>query len=241
MEFIYVRANSDDRSIWTAVVDDDEYRIDNLKPEDIVLDIGMHTGAFCHRAWLAGSRNIHGFEADIENFRLAQANVKHKAVPYNMAVWRSDVQEAVLYSGHVAMEHELNTGVGNVLGSAGRVCSTIELDSILGKLGYVRLMKIDAEGSEWPILYTSKRLPQVQEIVGEWHLNHMHDLEQLGLPACTLPDLRNFLYWQGFDTRFYAREEDMPNPIVGNFRAIRKERDGLDPWRIGEGRVLVCG
>ena len=45
MKLVYVRDKSDDLSIWSAVVNDDEYRIDPLAPEDIVLDIGMHTGS----------------------------------------------------------------------------------------------------------------------------------------------------------------------------------------------------
>lgn len=241
MEFIYVRSKSDDRSIWTSVVDDDEYRIDTLQPEDVVLDIGMHTGSFCHRAWLAGSQRIYGYEVDTENYRLAQANVGGRAQIANCAVVRSDDRKSdpVYYTGYVPMEHELNTGVGTIFGHEGAPIKTLCLDDIIALTGMgVRLMKLDTEGSEWPILYTSQRLHLVREIVGEWHLNHPEIEEQFGLPPCNLQALADHLRTWGFLARFYAREEDMPNPVVGYFRATRVSIN--DPWRIGEGRRLLC-
>ena len=247
MNFVYVRDKSDDRSIWTSVVNDDEYRIGSLAPEDIVLDIGMHTGSFCARAYLAGSRRIYGFEVDEDNFRLAQANVGAFAQLHNYAVVRSDERKTdiVYYTGHVLMEHELNTGVGTVFGSAGRCVDRIAFDDILMQIGdEVRLVKMDCEGSEWPILMTATRLHRVHEIVGEWHLNHLDKEEALELPfPMTLEQLACTLAEDAFTTRFYARAEDMPNPIVGYFRAVNTKWRGWepeDPWVIGVGRERVA-
>jgi hypothetical protein len=33
----------------------------------------------------------------------------------------------------------------------------------------VRLLKMDCEGSEWPLLYTSSELDRVQAVCGEYH------------------------------------------------------------------------
>jgi FkbM family methyltransferase len=244
VNFVYVRDKSDDRSIWTSVVNDDEYRIDNLNPEDVVLDIGMHTGSFCARAYLAGSRRIYGFEVDTENFRLAQANVASMAQVYNVAVVRSDDRrnDPVYYTGHIPMEHELNTGVGTVFGDAtDRQVPTAALDAIIKQIKPVRLIKIDTEGSEYPIIMGSRLIRQVGEIVGEWHLNHSDEIkEQFGFTA-TLENLMCCLEAEGHTSRFYARDEDMPNPIVGYFRSVNNHLlRADDPWRIGEGRTLVC-
>ena len=241
MNFVYVRDRSDDRSIWTSVVNDDEYRIGLLAPHDIVLDIGMHTGSFCARAYLAGSRRICGFEVDEENFRLAQANVGAMATLYNLAVVRSDERKTdpVYYTGHVPMEHELNTGVGTAFGTEGVAVPTAAFDDILEGMPEVRLVKMDCEGSEWPILYTSKRLTRVLEYVGEWHLNHEGLRERFDLPlAVSLRDLQVWFGAHGFDARFYARYEDMPEPIVGYFRAVRRAH-AREPWAIGDGRARV--
>ena len=65
--------------------------------------------------------------------------------------------------------------------------------------------------------------------------------ERFGLPPCTLENLAECLLLRNFEARFYARDEDMPTPIVGYFRAVRNDKLAAnDPWRIGEGRTLVC-
>ena len=46
---------------------------------------------------------------------------------------------------------------------------TISLDDILSQFDKVKFMKIDVEGSEYPILFTSKQITKVEEIVGEFH------------------------------------------------------------------------
>ena len=45
----------------------------------------------------------------------------------------------------------------------------ISLDEVLSRFQRARLMKIDCEGSEFPILLTSKLLTRVDRIVGEYH------------------------------------------------------------------------
>ena len=224
MTFIYVRDKGDDLSIWTSVLNDDEYRIDPLLPEDIVLDIGMHTGSFCARAYMAGSRRIYGFEVNPDNFRLAQANVGGIAQTYNVAVVRSDERKTdpVYYAGYGID----NTGAGTVFGGEGSVIQTVAFDDIIGDTN-VRLVKMDCEGSEWPILMTSQRLAQVQEFVGEWHLNSNAAIEQIHGIKPSLPLLAWQMNQAGFECRFFQRTQDVlpgaiPNP-VGNFRFIRRD------------------
>jgi hypothetical protein len=43
------------------------------------------------------------------------------------------------------------------------------LDAILERFSRVKLLKIDCEGSEFPILLTSRRLDHVERVVGEIH------------------------------------------------------------------------
>lgn len=245
LHFVYVVDKSDQRSIWTSVVNDDEYRIGTLLPEDVVVDIGMHTGSFCARAFIAGSRRIYGFEADEDNCRLALANVGGMAQIHHIAVTRSDARKTdpVFYSGHIPMEHELNTGVGNVFAPSGTPVETLDFDDILGQLGPTRLVKMDCEGSEWPILYTASRLLNVAEFVGEWHLTMRPGFAQeMGLPPCDLNTLRAHMEKEGFLCRFYARTEDMPSPIVGNFRFVRERKASRDGFaRDLDGRQIVCG
>lgn len=249
LHFVYVLANSDQRSIWTSVVNDDEYRVPALQEDDIVLDIGMHTGSFVARAYVAGSRRIYGFEPDEDNFRLAQANVGGLGQLFQAAIVRSDSRkdDAVFLSPHIPMEHELNTGVGNIFAEGGQQVPTVPLDEILGGLKDVRLVKLDCEGGEWPALYTSKYLSRVQEFVGEWHLTMPEDFaEAQGVPPCTLTGLSYFMERQGFSTHFMARAEDLPGPLAGNFRFASLTRTSADYRQrlfdadLAGGRVTLC-
>ena len=224
MNLIYVREGSDDASIWTSVINDDEYRLEPLMADDVVLDIGMHTGSFCARAYMAGSRRIYGFEVNADNFRLAQANVGSIAQTFNVAVVRSDERKSdpVYYAGYGVD----NTGAGTVFGREGSAVQTASFDDILGETK-VRLVKLDCEGSEFPILYTSKRLAQVQEFIGEWHMNTVTAIEELHGITPSLELLAKIFADAGFVARFYKRAQDVlpdaiPNP-VGNFRALRRD------------------
>ena len=49
------------------------------------------------------------------------------------------------------------------------VVATIGLDKILRRFNEVELLKLDCEGSEWPILFTSKLLRKVRRVCGEYH------------------------------------------------------------------------
>jgi FkbM family methyltransferase len=246
LNFVFMRDKSDDHSIWRSVVLDDEYRIPELKPEDRVLDIGMHTGSFVARAFIAGSRQIYGFEADRENFEYAVSNVSGITDQlFNAAVVRCDERstDPVFISGHVPMSHELNTGVGNIFAEKGTPVRTAPFDDIVNQLGEVRLVKMDIEGGEWPIFWTSKRLMQCAEFVGEWHLNMGAGFEEKqGLPLCTLAALCEHMKDQGFAAHCFARGEDLPSPLAGNFHFFRRDMARGDSFErdLAGGRETMC-
>jgi FkbM family methyltransferase len=155
-----------------------------FEAQDVIIDIGAHLGSFsaiCHHR---GSRRIHAFEASQKNFARLKRNMRTKpgVSVYHQAVFRSDLDTlpALNHSGFVGA----NSGSGNVMmdGAAininlqevwpselGESVTAISLDDILARFETVRLLKLDCEGSEYPILLTSKRLDQVQELVVEFH------------------------------------------------------------------------
>ncbi|HTG92528.1 MAG TPA: FkbM family methyltransferase [Pyrinomonadaceae bacterium] len=68
----------------------------------------------------------------------------------------------------------LNTGSGSVIFGVGDEVEKIAFDDLVDdvtKNGQkrVRLLKVDCEGAEWPILLTSQRLLLIDEICGEFH------------------------------------------------------------------------
>jgi hypothetical protein len=68
----------------------------------------------------------------------------------------------------------LNTGGGSVIFGAGEPVEKIAFDEIVDALTNqgkkrIRMLKLDCEGAEWPILLTSQRLHLIDEICGEFH------------------------------------------------------------------------
>ena len=172
------RDGSWDAEIWRSVSELNEYHLpDAFEDKDLIIDVGAHVGAFSHACLSRGAGRVFAFEADRANFGLAVHNLSDygdRARVYNLAVWRSDVSATtVRFSGYGNTPSGVsNTGGGNVLwngSGAGQTVNTTDLDSLLRSAGRVRLLKLDCEASELPILLTSQELGRVTEIVGEYH------------------------------------------------------------------------
>lgn len=205
-----------DRDVWQSIFVQDEYNCPNFAAHDIVVDIGMHIGSFSCLAHTKGSRKVFGYEVDKSAYDAACLNMESFGdgmSPYNYAVVRSDrAPEPVFYiPGSMLTNATEETGLKAI---------PVKLDSILDTLpGPVRFLKIDCEGSEFPILYTSQRLDRVQEIAGEWHdwLTPEHPLAAGLNRPCNAQGMEAFLREQGFATEF-----TFPTPTNGNFFARRE-------------------
>jgi FkbM family methyltransferase len=170
-----LRPESWDYGIARSILLDNEYRLpERFSADDLILDIGAHVGAFAYACLQRGAGRVMAFEPDPDNARLAAANL----APYadrcelqSTAVWRSDRAADSLCLRRA--RHCLNTGGHDVLSDRGdglRI-EAIALDAVLSRLqGTVRLLKIDCEGAEYPILLTATRLDRVEAIAGEFHL-----------------------------------------------------------------------
>src|SRR5882757_9723336 len=177
-----------DKAIFNGVAVRNEYRLPaRFAPGDIIIDIGAHIGSFAQAVLSRGCRNVYGIEADDANFEIAAAYLR----PYidkghlqlvRGAVWRSDRNTDELYfdgyhpfpKSFIGMQGILNTGNGSVVWGSGEPVAKIAFDDIVDRVTNhsehrVRLLKLDCEGAEWPILLTSQRLGLVSEICGEFH------------------------------------------------------------------------
>lgn len=184
------RSGTADRLIVNDVVGGNEYRLpDHFDPADIVIDIGAHIGSFAYAVMQRGGRRVWSFEPDRENCRLATAHLQSSidagwVTLSQKAVWRSDRDDEQLrFDGYqpfprsfAGMEGIVNTGNGSVLWGIGEPVEKISLDAAIdtaidesGGATRVRLLKLDCEGAEWPILLTSRRLHLIEEITGEFH------------------------------------------------------------------------
>lgn len=183
------------------MVGGDEYQLGDTRfqADDAIVDVGAHIGAFSYLCHAKGSRSIHCYEPGERNFMLLQRNLGSRPGVRlsRAAVWRSDseAETELVLSGPAGR----NTGAATVL-AGGRIfdfpaqklsepdgpprtAPAIPLDRILEKFERVKLLKVDCEGSEFPILLTSRRLARVERIVAEVH--------EIGEPAMALLDARS--------------------------------------------------
>jgi FkbM family methyltransferase len=198
--------NAIEAALLRQVIQWDEYGIfgEALSADDVVIDVGAHIGAFSFACHALGSRSIHPFEAESANFALLERNLAGLAgiTPTRGAVFRSDVpaEDAapLTHSGPIFS----NTGAGGVLfgtrqfqflgvaadASLGQLKTvpTFPLDAVLRRFERVKLLKLDCEGSEFPILLTSRELARVDRIVGEYHAVTPAEME-LMVPAARVP------------------------------------------------------
>ena len=213
------RVGTWDTTIFDIVNTHNEYRLpDSFLPTDTIIDIGAHIGSFGYACLTRGAGKILAYEAFEENYKLTKDNLEQfgeKSQVNHAAVWRSDkhVENLSFTASHEAQ----NTGGGNVWSEGGTITvPVISLDLILMcRLKRIRLLKLDCEGSEFPILFTSRYLDKIDAICGEYHeiggkFNPIPIPEHVkvdGYNEYTIEVLKEFLNKQGFTVE-YTRSKD---------------------------------
>ena len=186
-----IRPGTNDDVIYANVVTRNEYRVPDDLSAALVIDIGMHVGAFSHLALTRGAAEVHGFEPEASNFSCAVRNLAPfgaRARLHNRAVWRSDIAAPALHFWRST--DDANTGGGSLIWDTdGPLVDTVPFDAVIDAASEngrrrISLLKIDCEGAEFPILLTSKRLACIDRIVGEYHELRAE------LPARASPGLR---------------------------------------------------
>jgi FkbM family methyltransferase len=177
-----------DQAIFNDVVGRNEYRLpERFAARDIVIDVGTHIGSFAQAVLARGCENVTGIEPDGANFKIAADFLKPhidggRVRLVRAAAWRSDRNSDELrFDGYhpfpksfTGMQGILNTGNGSVIWGRGEPVAKVAFDEIVDRATgcgehRVRLLKLDCEGAEWPILLTSQRLGLIDEICGEFH------------------------------------------------------------------------
>lgn len=177
-----------DQTIFNIVVLFNEYRLPaRFAPGDIVIDVGAHIGSFAHAVLSRGCEKVCCIEADRRNFEIAAQHLRPDIESGRVqlvrgAAWRSDRNtDELRFDGYhlftesyPGLEGILNTGNGSVVWGSGEPVAKIAFDEIVDLVTNrgehpVRLLKLDCEGAEWPILLTSERLDLITEICGEFH------------------------------------------------------------------------
>jgi FkbM family methyltransferase len=162
-----LRDNTQDILTFCQVYWDNEYGLPDSLAGKTVIDVGANVGAFALLCLQRQAKQVWCFEPDPENFALLQENVAHYlgCSVWHAAVWRSDKPEDTVRFARTGVD----SACGRVYVEGETEVRAAALDAILRKAGQVDYLKVDAEGSEYPILYTSKELARVQNIMVETH------------------------------------------------------------------------
>ena len=182
------RRDTLDRAIFNHVVAFNEYELPaSFLPGDVVVDVGAHIGSFAYAVVSRGCENVYCIEPDRGNVLLAAKTLKPYIEKGHVrltcgAAWRSDPNDDELYfdgyhffpKSYTGMEGILNTGNGSVMWGTGEPVRKVAFDDIVDLVTEhgekrIRLLKLDCEGAEWPILRTSRKLQRIDEICGEFH------------------------------------------------------------------------
>jgi FkbM family methyltransferase len=194
-------------NIVAPIICRNEYSLgrERFDASDVIIDVGAHIGAFATVCHTRGSRSIFCYEPDESNYELLERNIGHLPGVHlaRVAVWRSDMDGAVsdlILSGpagdNTGASSVVATGrmidyatqtIGELAATARRV-RAVGLDDILAGFDRVNLLKLDCEGSEFPILLTSRQLHKVDRIVGEVHELEEPMMKRLD-PACHVQGL----------------------------------------------------
>jgi hypothetical protein len=126
-------------------------------------------------------------------------------------------------AGHLFDVSQQRVSNGN---ERSRQCiNVIALDEILAKFERIKLLKLDCEGSEFPILLTSRLLARVEKIIGEYHEVDTATMQSLD-PKAKLPGLTAYpahlladkLQTCGFEVKLTSNA-----PHIGSFRACNTQ------------------
>ena len=146
-----------DRGIVTEVVSGDCYRIGSWTPNNPVriLDVGAHIGSFAK--WTATrlpQASVWAFEMMPENFDLLSRNIASLANVRATHVALGD------RSGHVQQEAlSDNTGGTAVNWSSSGAIQAIDIADVFSEWPYIDCLKMDCEGSEFPIIRKIMSMP----------------------------------------------------------------------------------
>lgn len=162
--------------LWVAVKDVlvyedyelyEDFRLANLSRESLVIDAGSFVGLFSLKA-SAYAGNVISIEPSVSNYALLCENLKRNDCG-NITALNKALSDSV---GHTAFRDAGTSS--SLLGTAGEHTydvATTTIAEVISERGHVDLIKMDIEGSEFPVLLGAKisDLKRIDRLVAELH------------------------------------------------------------------------
>jgi len=165
---IFIRPNTADRIMIDDVISDQQYFKGIKKDLDVVIDLGAHIGLF---SILVNANKIYSIEANKQNFKMLKKNVlenTNRITPFHLAISDSN-KEVKLYNGRMNARNSImiyDTNEYEIVKS-----STLERFIKDNNIEVCNILKIDVEGAEYKILYSTPKeiFSRINSIVMELH------------------------------------------------------------------------
>lgn len=217
-EPFHARPGTMDAEIYKIVFRSNEYRLPpQFAATDVILDVGAHVGSFSVACLMRGAGRVVSFEPEPTNHALLAVNLSRfgrRADARCAAVWRSDAPPTTLHFN--PSNDATNTGGGSMFApeSLGVSAATVSLDAVVAQTlaatgqKRIRLLKLDCEGSEYPVLLSATCLDRVEALCGEYHqVSGVIPAAQVGgRLSYTRNDLTGHLRGQGFRVETVAAD-----------------------------------
>jgi len=206
------RPDTIDRTLLRHVLLENEYQLPRrFASDDVLLDVGGHIGSFTLAVLRRGAGRVVCYEPDSDNFQLLTHNLApfgSQVELHQAAVWHE--RPAVPLALHNPLQAR-NTGANQLCRATARQgVPVVVFDELIDRLTVhrrLRLVKLDCEGAEWPLLLTSRRLDRIEQLCGEYHLGSLSEVFAVpGVPSFSTDLLAEHLRQQGFEVRLYPHE-----------------------------------
>ncbi|HEY0740168.1 MAG TPA: FkbM family methyltransferase [Chryseosolibacter sp.] len=167
----------------------------------VVVDIGANIGMFSLYAAINGARKVYAFEPNRKSFEILCKNIEVNKftdiiIPFNEGV--SDTDGKIIYLPEDSSPYNVAT---QAMKTDNVPVETVSLTSILNDRvkEKVDLLKIDCEGAEYEILYSTGK--QVFDTIGAIRMEHHKRPEKaallkfLGTQGFALTHEQNMILW----------------------------------------------
>lgn len=148
-----------------------------IKKGDIVFDVGAQKGIFTIFAASQGAK-VFSYEPFYENFKFLLENLKLNnlhAITNQVALSKKKgYQKFYLSNGSGSHSLIFKTPYAIKVPT-----STLDTELKKYKISSVDLLKLDCEGAEFPILYSTKNLSKIKKIVMEYHETNKNRITDL--------------------------------------------------------------
>lgn len=225
-----LRPGTVDRDVFVANHEQNEYDLPERIDDWVVIDGGAHIGSFSYTCLTRGAQHVFSFEPENHNYTICKQNLAEfalRSTVSRLALWGNGLigPRQLKISEWGMLGTTLNTGGGSlVYGEGIQNVYRVALDDIINlarvncQVREIDLLKLDVEGSEWPILFGSDKLNQIKRIVGEFHEGTL-PFKVKGQSTFTMEDLIERLTQLGFQVE--SRRHGSPEEGLGLFSAER--------------------